>query len=233
MIQKIFTFNDNPAVGGVSHAFNENDKAVFDPYIKSLDPFQKHYNLPTRNGEETSHNYLLRSISLINKKQNEFLGEEFSLVKTSTPHMLKQINERESIIRDQELNKFCRVIAKRNPGILLDIADAETLQNKAEHWRNQLKTSGSTITQLDMNSVDLKRLPDEISYLTALTDLNLSNNQLQTLPESFGTLTALTDLDLRRKILITVSELFWSIFGQSQIYRFINFYRNNECEVFI
>jgi len=201
----------------VNHQFKDNVEAVFDR-TKPLTPFEKYYKLPEKNEDELSRHYLLRCISLINRKQNEFLGEELNITKTSTLHMVEQIKEREAIIQDQVLDQFCRAIVTRNPGILSDIDDAKTLQDKAKHWRDQLKENGSKFIRLNMSWADLKRLPDEISYFTALTHLYLTLNKLQTLPESFGSLNALTELHLFKNQLQTLPESFGSLNALNELY---------------
>jgi len=218
MFRHILTFSDNPAVGGVSHAFMINENAVFNQHIESLNPFRKHYNLPLRKPAETSHSYLLRCISVINKEQNKILGEEFSLAKTSTLHMLEQLNERESIIQDHFLDRFCRAIEEKHPGSLTTISAEEPLVDRAAHWRRELEAKGGTFYQLNLDNAGIKRLPKEIHHFNALTRLSLWNNQLQSLPESFGRLTALTRLLLSGNQLRSLPESFGGLTALTDLY---------------
>ncbi len=55
----------------------------------------------------------------------------------------------------------------------------------------------TALTTLHLHSNQLSVLPPEIGQLTALTSLSLSSNQLSALPPEIGQLTALTELHLR------------------------------------
>ena len=60
--------------------------------------------------------------------------------------------------------------------------------------------------ELDLSSIGISELPDEIGQLTNLRELILINNQLMALPETIGQLTKLKTLHLYHNQLGTLPE---------------------------
>ncbi len=107
------------------------------------------------------------------------------------------IQTKQEKLRDQYT--FCLDLAKENPDIKLsDGCSSNVMYSESIIYQSEnLISIPQSIGKLGgLTNNKLKRLPEEIGFLSNLTSLNVGENQLEELPPSFENLTNLIELNI-------------------------------------
>jgi Leucine-rich repeat (LRR) protein len=142
------------------------------------------------------------------KVQKEFAKFNALLFRRRVPTTAADFAELQKQIKDNSdqalIAIWPKICATLQIGVQLNTGD------EIRNWLIDPNNSAdlNQIKRLDLNDLDLKVFPDELTRLSQLEHLNLSNNKLASLPESFGKLTQMKNLSLGNNNLKSLPESF-------------------------
>ena len=93
-----------------------------------------------------------------------------------------------------------------------------TAKARMNYYITRLRDNPKPITELTLDQLGLRTLPDSLAKLKNLEKLSLADNQLKVIPESLGNLSNLKDLDLSDNKIKNLPESIGKISNLNNIY---------------